>query len=506
MSAHIPAETDPALDPDWEQFRAETHALVDELVDGLRDVRQRPVWRSVPAETRARLRGPVPEAPQGLSGALADLRRDVLPYPYGTAHPRFWGWVNGSALPIGLLGDLTATAMNSNVGAFDHAAVFVEQEVLRWLSALLGHDAPCDGLLTSGGSMANLLGLATGVNARAGFDVRRRGLSGGPQLTVYASLETHDSVHKALELMGLGRDHLRLVATDADYRVDLDALRAAVRADRDAGLRPVALVGNAGTVSTGATDDLDALADLAHEEGLWFHVDGAFGALAWLVEARRGELRGLQRADSLAFDLHKWLYLSNDVGCLLVREHGALERTFATRAAYLTELEGGLSAYTDGAFKDKGLELTRRFRALKVWLALKEHGAAGFRHAIAANLAQARHLALRIDEEPRLERCAPAPLNVVCYRYRGPDDGRLTGQELDALNRTLLVRLQERGLAVPSHTILGGTFCLRVAITNHRTQLDDIELLVRESIAIGDELIRERGTPVQTGTAGEDRR
>lgn len=482
-SAHV------GLDPaDWEDFRTEAHALLDHLLDHLRDARERPVWRSVPARTRERLRAPLPVAGQGLAAALEDLRRDVLPYPYGTTHPRFWGWVNGSALPIGVLADMAATAMNSNVGAFDHSAVFVELQVLDWLATMLGFEQPMDGLLTSGGSMANLLAIATAITARSGLEARRKGLAGGPQLTLYASLETHTSVHKAVELTGIGRDHLRLLPVDADYRVDLAALERTIALDRAAGFRPLAIVGNAGTVSTGATDDLNSLADLAEREELWFHVDGAFGALPWLVPEERGALAGLQRADSITFDLHKWLYLSNDVGCLLVRDRAALARTFASRANYLTELHGGLSAISDGCFKDKGIELTRRFRALKVWLALKEHGADGFRAAIAANLAQARHLARLIDGTEGLERCAPAPLNVVCFRYRRPG---LAFDALDRVNRELLVRLQERAVAVPSHTVLGGAFALRVAITNHRTRLEDVELLVRESVAIGDEILGE---------------
>jgi glutamate/tyrosine decarboxylase-like PLP-dependent enzyme len=281
----------------------------------------------------------------------------------------------------------------------------------------------------------------------------------------------------------------------------LDALAEAVAADRARGCLPFALVANAGTVNTGAIDPLAELADLARREHFWLHVDGAFGALAWLCPERRGELRGLSAADSLAFDLHKWMYLPSDVGCVLVRHAKGLERAFATGAPYLANLHGGLSAPSDGAFKDRGIELTRRFRALKAWFALQVHGLGAFEAAIRANLAQARHLVALIEREPRLELLAPAPLNVVCFRYRGgPGERRLDPAQLDALNRDLLVRLQESGVAVPSQTVLGGAFALRVAITNHRTRPADLDRLVAAVLELGAELEREAQPRARTTT------
>lgn len=509
---HTPApsdapSTDTGLDPaDWSEFRAQGHELWDALVDQMSTLREGPAWRTTPADVRERLARPAPAQGLGLEGALAELKRDVLPYPYGNIHPRFWGWVNGSGLPAGILGDLAASAMNSNTGAFDHSAVFVEQQLLRWLAEMMEAREHTDGLLTSGGSVANLLGLAAGITAKAGFDVRTLGLRAGPALTVYVSEQTHFSADKAIELMGLGSRHLRRIPVDEDYRIRLDLLREAVRDDRAAGRRPVAAVGNAGTVNTGATDDLDGLADLCAEEDLWLHVDGAFGALAWMVPEQRAALRGLQRADSIAFDLHKWLYVSSDIGCVLVKDPKALPAAFAFAPAYLTPLRGGI-AHEDGiAFKDKGIELTRRNRALKAWLAIQAHGVEGFAGAIAVNLRQTAHLARLVDAHPALERTAPAPLNVVCYRFVDPS---LSGEALDDLNRELLVRLQESGAAVPSHTVLHGAFCLRVANTNHRTRFEDFDLLVEHTARLGGELLRELrehradswlATPIARGT------
>ena len=494
-TAHVP-DPDSGLDPvDWEAARRLGRELVDELFNGLETVRDRPAWRSVPSEVRARLEGPVPRHPEGLDAALADLRRDVLPYPYGNTHPRFWGWVNGSALVAGVLGDLAASALNANVGAFDHAAVFVEEQVLSWMKEMLAFPAETDGVLTSGGSLANLYGLAAARSAQLTFDVRKQGLAAAPKPpTVYGSLETHSSIKRAVELLGLGSDHLRLVPVDDDYRVDLAQLGETIRQDRAAGFEPLAVIGNAGTVNTGAIDDLDGLADLAEREGLWLHIDGAFGALAWLVPEQREALHGLQRADSVGFDLHKWMYLSSDVGCVLVRDPEALRRTFAFQSPYLMRMPGGIAARTTGSFMDRGMELTRRFRALKVWLALKEHGLSGFERAIRRNVEQARHLVRRIERARSLELLAPAPLNVVCFRYATDE---LEFEDLNHLNKELLVRLQESGAAVPSHTVLGGAFALRVAITNHRSELRDFDFLTDEVTRLGDQLVAEWKTAVE---------
>jgi len=469
------------------ELRALAHRMVDDYCDSLARLDGEPAWRPVPPEVRARLRAPLARSGASLASVYDEFRRDVLPYRYGNVHPRFWGWVNGSGLPSAVLAEFLAATMNSNAGAFDQSAVHVEEQVLGWLRGALGCAGDGDGILTSGGSVANLLALAAARHAHAS-EVRAHGL-GARKLTLYGSSETHSSVDKAVELLGLGLENYRRIPVDGEYRVRIDALERALAEDRARGCTPFALVANAGTVNTGAIDPLAELAALARRERLWLHVDGAFGALAWLCPEWRGALAGLQEADSLAFDLHKWMYLPSDVGCVLVRRPRALEQAFTTRAPYLVNLRGGLSALTDGAFKDRGIELTRRFRALKVWFALKVHGLEAFERAIRANLAQARELVRRIEREARLELLAPAPLNVVCFRYREPG---LDDAALDELNQELLVRLQESGAAVPSQTVLRGRFALRVALTNHRTRGSDLERLVREVLELGAALARER--------------
>jgi len=472
-----------SLDPDdWDGLRVLGHRMVDDMLTYLRTVRDRPVWRPIPADVRARFRGPVPHDPQGAERAYADFRDYVLPHPMGNIHPRFWGWVMGTGTPLGALADMLAAGMNPNMGGGDHVANHVEAQVLDWCKEMLGFPADASGLLVSGGSMANLVGLAVARSARAGFDIRKRGVRGatGP-LTVYGSVEMHSSIQKGVELLGLGSDALRQVPVNAEFEIDVAALERMVTEDRTAGCRPICVIGNAGTVGTGAIDDLRRLAAVAARERLWFHVDGAFGALAVLVPEFRPQLGGMEVADSIAFDLHKWMYVPFEAGCTLVRDADAHRRAFALRPDYLTHAERGLAA-GNLWFSDYGIQLTRGFRALKVWMSLKEHGLDKYARLVRQNIDQARYLAELIREAPDLELLAPVPLNIVCFRYvaQHRDDAAL-----DALNQELLIQLHEQGIAVPSNLTLGGRFALRVAITNQRSRREDFDLLVSEVRRIG---------------------
>jgi glutamate/tyrosine decarboxylase-like PLP-dependent enzyme len=483
-------EREESLDPeDWEAMKRLGHRMVDDMMEYLRTVREQPVWRRVPEEVRARLDRPLPLEPEGPERTYGDFLRDVLPYAEGNIHPRFWAWVIGNGTPFAMLAEMLAAGMNPNVGSGDHGAVYVESQVIDWCRTMVGFPAGSSGLLVSGGSMANFVGLAVARSAMAGFDVREQGLHGAASpLVLYASSETHGCVQRAAELLGLGRTALRNIAVDSGYRIDPSALRRTIAADRAAGCTPLCVIGNAGTVNTGAIDDLAGLADVAAEEGLWFHVDGAIGAPAMMEPSIRPLLSGLERADSLAFDFHKWMYLPYEAACVLVRDEAAHRATFGMKAGYLTRAPRGLIG-GDPWFSDYGPQLSRGFRALKIWMSLKEHGARKFARLIRQNVDQARYLARLVEADPHLELLAPVPLNIVCFRFTAPGRSEAT---LDGLNEEILLRLHEQGIAAPSATRLQGRYAIRVAITNHRSRREDFGILAREVVRLGREIILQK--------------
>jgi glutamate/tyrosine decarboxylase-like PLP-dependent enzyme len=478
-------EPERTLDPaDWRAFRSVAGGILDDMIAYLERVRERPVWQPFPDASREALRQPVPEQGIGLEAAYREAAAHILPYAIGNVHPRFWGWVRGTGSAEGLVAEMMTGALNTSAWGGQQAAPFVEAQVLDWLKAMLGFPASASGLLVSGASMANLVALAAAREAKLPGVTENGVTMLGVSPVLYASTEIHASVEKAVGVLGLGRRALHKTPVDRDFRVDLGALRRRIADDRAAGFTPIAIIASAGTVNTGAVDDLVALADLAQAERLWFHVDGAFGALAVLAPRLRPLLAGLERADSLAFDLHKWLHVPYDTGCVFVRDRGAHEAAFSAAASYLEPLERGAAAGPND-FSRLGPELSRRFRALKVWLALKAHGARRYGELIAQNCAQARDLAERLKATGECEVLAPVSLNIVCFRYASAD---LSEPELDDLNRELLIALQERGVAVPSATRIHGRFAVRVAVTNHRSRREDFDALLEAVIAIGREL------------------
>ena len=479
--------TEKTLDPQsWEELRTLGHQMVDEMLSYLETVGERPVWQPIPAEVKQTFADPIPREGIGAEATYAEFKRNVLPFPLGNIHPRFWSWVCGTGTPGSMLAEMLAAAMNSNVHGGEQSPIYIEQQVISWMKQALGFAPEASGVLVDGGSMANFVGLAVARDAKAGFNAKMKGLASGPPLVVYCSSETHSSVQKAVQILGLGSEGLRYVKCDRDFRIDMNALRDAVAADRKQGRRPVCVIGNAGTVNSGAIDDLDALASFCREEDLWFHVDGAFGLLAALSPSLRPLLRGMELGDSLAFDLHKWMYMPYDVGCVLVRSPEKHREAFSYSAAYLDPHQRGLTAGPI-SFSQYGLELSRGFRALKVWFSLKEHGLDSFAEMIEQNVEQSKYLAELVKAEPELELLAPVPLNVVCFRFRGSLQNEI---QLAGVNREIVLQLQEAGTAAPSTTVIAEKFAIRVANVNHRSTRADFELLVREVLRIGRALWR----------------
>ncbi len=477
-----------SLDPkDWDEMRRLGHRMVDEMMTYLETIRDRPTWQPVPAEVQSFFKGPLPRKPQEPKEIYEEFLEHVPPYNMGNVHPRFWGWVIGTGTPLGALADFLASAINPNMGGGNHAGNLMEMQVIEWCKEMLGYPKEASGLLVSGGSMANLVGLIVARNATAKFNIRHEGLQNIRQkMVLYSSQETHSSNIKGAEILGLGRDSLRLVPVNSEFQVDIDALEEAIARDKQAGHHPFCIIGNAGTVSTGAIDDLSRLADICKREGMWFHVDGAFGALAAISPNLKELVAGMERADSLAFDLHKWMYIPYEVGCLLVQDREAHYNALAYVPSYLAKHARGVASASQW-FSDYGIQLSRGFRALKVWMSLKEHGIEKYGRLVEQNVEQARYLQSLVAKERELELLAPVPLNIVCFRYL-PQKGTQSVEASNALNQEILMRLHEEGIAVPSYALIDGQYAIRVAITNHRSERSDFELLVREILRIGREL------------------
>ncbi len=468
-----------SLDPeDWEEFRRLSHRALDEMIDDLKSLRQRPVWIETPEEVKSRLAGAPPREGVGLETALAQFASDIKPYVVGNRHPAFFGWAHGAGTPAGMAAEMLAAGLNANCGGRNHVGVELERRLAAGMAELFGFPQNASGLLVTGTSMANFLGVLIARTAFLGQDVRTKGI-GDEKLCAYASIEAHGCVAQAMDMAGFGSGALRKIACDADGRMDLAALQGRIAADRAAGARPFLVVASAGTVNFGAFDPLDELAEVAAAENLWLHVDGAFGALGVFSEKLKPLLAGIEKAHSIAFDFHKWAHVPYDAGFILVRDGEAQRKTFANPAAYLTRAEKGL-ARGDIWPCDLGPDLSRGFRALKVWMTLQIFGTRALGEAMEGNCAAARHLAALIEASQSFRMVAPVPLNIVCFSLRSED--------CDARNRRLVEALHEYGLAAPSLTLIGGRTAIRCAIFNHRTTLEDVALFFRQAQELAAEL------------------
>jgi glutamate/tyrosine decarboxylase-like PLP-dependent enzyme len=476
-----------ALDPD--ELRRLGYRAVDLMVEHLAGIADGPVFQPLtPDERRSLLDRPLPAGPTTPDAILDLIREQVFSHPMGNGHPRFFGWINSPPVPFAALADLLAATLNPSCAGGDHAAIYLERCVVRWVMELLGFPTVGSmGLLVSGGSMASLTCLAaarTWAAKRDGWDVRQDGVGRAPApLTLYLTDEGHSSIRKAAELLGLGAAALRTVAIDDELRMDVDALRQTIAEDRAAGRRPFCVAATAGTAGTGAIDPLDALADLCVEEDLWLHVDGAYGAAGALDPSLAARYAGLGRAHSLTLDPHKWLSVPVECGCALVRDGALLRETFSLVPPYLRTEEGrgfgGLPWYAEYGFQQ-----TRGFRALKLWSTLLLAGRDGLAGHIVQCNSLARRLGAMIAEADDLELLAPVTLSIVCFRY-APPTLRDDPARLDALNKAIMEEVQAGGETFVTQTTLGGRFSLRAGVVHYATTEADLRALVEVIRRVG---------------------
>lgn len=472
------------LDPEnWEQSKALMHQMVEDAFDYVKHIRDRKIWQEMPEDVLETFKSKLPQQPTEAETVYKDLQKNVLPYPMGNVHPRFWAWYMGNGTISGVMGDFWASIINPNLGGGNHAGHKVEEQVVNWIKDIVEFPQTSSGLLVSGGSMANYAALAVARNVKAGYDIRKEGLKEN-NLVFYASTEIHSCNTKAVELLGLGTKGLKKITVNNDYTINIEALKKQIAEDKANGLQPICVIGTSGTVNTGAIDDLNAIADICEEENLWFHVDGAIGAIAMLSDTIKPQLKGIERADSVALDLHKWLHMPFEAGCVIIKDNNAHKKTFSLIPEYLEKNTRGLAS-GDNWFSEYGLQLSRRFRALKIWMSLKEHGSKRFGRMITRNVEQAYYLGDLVNNHNDLELLAPIGMDIVCFRY---NPGGNTLEELNTINKEIKLQLEEQAIALPGYTTLNGAYCIRCAISSHRVTTKDFDVLIENVLRIGKQL------------------
>jgi aromatic-L-amino-acid decarboxylase len=469
-----------SLDPDdWQALRNQGHRMLDDMFDHLQALATKPVWQPAPSSVRAEFDMPLPVEGSDLADVHAIFRDNILPYGSGNIHPGFMGWVQGGGTVTGMLAEMLAGGLNANLGGRDHMPIEVERQIIRWTREIFSFPETAGGIFLTGASQANFVAVQIARCRKLGCDVRATGLSDETRLVAYASSEVHGCIPRAFEMAGIGSNQLRRVAVNEFGQIDIDALKRAILRDRQEGLVPFLVIGSAGTVNTGAVDDLAGLRHIAHSYDLHFHIDGALGALGVLSPDLAHLFAGIDSCDSLAFDFHKWGQVPYDAGFLLVRDSEWQRQTFASNAAYLSRAATGLAG-GDWWPCDYGPDLSRGFRALKTWFTLKTYGVKALGEAMSANCRLARRLAERIEQESALKLLAPVALNIVCFAYVGMD-----GSIPASINAHIVERLHAEGRVAPSLTHLNGQPAIRAAIVNHRTREADIDQLVLSVLTIG---------------------
>ena len=486
MAANRPP---PGANPDHspQTFRRTLERVSEMATAYLRELPEREAFRRPPDEVADRLlNAPLPQTSTSTEEILTDIEREILPYSLGIGHPRWWGFVRASAHPVGMASELLAATMNSNCAGSAQIATHLELTVLRWLAELVGYRSDAGGLLMSGGSAASFVVLAA-MREHQLPGTRAQGMAArSERAMVYATREVHGCVNRAVELLGLGSASLRWVPVDHERRMDVGALAQMVAEDRADGATPICVVATAGTVNSGAVDPLADIAEIARREGLWFHVDGAYGAVGAALPELAEQYRGLARADSIVVDPHKWLYVPYEAGAVLVRDPETLHQAFATQADYLEVQD---EDYFNGPlwFHERGPQLSRGFRALKVWVVMRHIGMEGYRELWRRDLSTTTELRRLVAADAKLELAPSTHLSVCCFRYVPEHD------DPNTFNRVLLDRIHRDGRLFVSGTTLEGTFYLRACIINFRSTLDDATIAVETVVELGEKLEGERG-------------
>jgi len=486
-----PVAKEESLDPrDWAELKKLGNVMVNDMVNFLQTIREQPVWTKPPQSVKDSFKSPLPHSSMQLDEVYDEFKQNILPYYLGNIHPRYWSWVMGTGTAQAMLAEMLAAGMNCNVGIGDQAPMYVDQQVIDWCKQMIDFPAESSGALVSSASVANLNALIVARNS-VSSSIRRSGINEKKKMLIYASTETHSCIQKAAEIIGIGSDGVRKVKVNDKYEMDTVHLQELIEEDKKEGNIPFCVVANAGTVNTGAIDPLDKIFWICCKENLWMHVDGAFGALLKLLPEYEEQLDCMEFADSIAFDLHKWMSIPYEAGVVLVKDADAHRKTFALQPDYISNNERGIAAGPE-LTSNFGFELSRNFKALKVWMSLKEHGIERFARLIRQNVTQAKYLTDLVEQSEELELTAPTCTNIVCFRFN-PQKNDL---DLDKLNKEILMRLQESGIAAPSYTRLNGNYCMRVANVNHRTITNDFDVLVNEIIKIGNQVLKEEEVTV----------
>ena len=481
-----PVAKEESLDPrDWDELKKLGNVMVNDMINFLQTIRDQPVWTKPPGSVKDSFRKPLPHSAMQLDEVYEEFKQNILPYYLGNIHPRYWSWVMGTGSAQAMLAEMLAAGMNCNVCIGDQGPMYVDQQVIDWCKQMMNFPAESSGALVSSASVANLNALIVARNS-VSSSIRRSGINEQRKMVIYASTEAHSCIQKAAEIIGIGSEGVRKVKVNDKYEMDTVHLQELIEEDKKEGNIPFCVVANAGTVNTGAIDPLDKIFWICCKENLWMHVDGAFGALLKLLPEYEEQLDCLEFADSIAFDLHKWMSIPYEAGVVLVKDADAHRRSFALQPDYISNNERGIAAGPE-LTSNFGFELSRNFKALKIWMSLKEHGIEKFARLIRQNLTQAKYLTDLVEQSEELELTAPTRTNIVCFRFN-PKENDL---DLNKLNKEILMRLQESGIAAPSYTKLNGNYCMRVANVNHRTIMNDFDVLVNEVIKIGNQVLKE---------------